>query len=96
LNEEGMDFHGGATFFSPNPCYNVTEKMRFFPYPGSLLLFSSGPENEHGVDIIYDGVRWAIAIWYTLDRDRAERVFQDQDGEWVMQRGSMRNEYESR
>jgi len=88
LNEEGVDFHGGGTFFSPNSCYNDTEKMIFLPYPGSLLLFSSGPENEHGVLSIQDGVRWAIAIWYTLDRNRAEILLKDTDDQWQLQRGT--------
>jgi hypothetical protein len=43
------------------------------PEPGRMLAFTSGTENVHGVNRIKRGDRYAIAIWFTKDKDKIEQ-----------------------
>jgi 3',5'-cyclic AMP phosphodiesterase CpdA len=43
------------------------------PEPVRMLAFKSGTENVHGVNRIKRGDRYAIAIWFTKDKDKIEQ-----------------------
>ena len=47
------------------------------PTCGTLVGFTSGPENIHAVTAVKSGVRYAIAVWFTERTDRGESLFLD-------------------
>ena len=57
LNE---DFEGGEIFFP-----RLKEALK--PTTGMLVIFSSGPEHEHGVKAVTAGQRYTMPSWYTTD-----------------------------
>ena len=57
LNE---DFEGGEIFFP-----RLNEALK--PATGMLVIFSSGPEHEHGVKAVTAGQRYTMPSWYTSD-----------------------------
>ena len=52
---------GGDLFFDDG------ERTYVKPKPGLLTIFTSGPENPHGVTRINSGARYAILLWFTRD-----------------------------
>jgi hypothetical protein len=58
---------GGEFFF-----YDNGIKTFVNPTPGTLVGFTSGPENIHGVNKVVSGVRYALAIWFTKNPLKAE------------------------
>eukprot|EP00808_Paulinella_micropora_P022161 g9292.t1 len=73
LNQHGSDFQGGQFVFGRKP-YVSTEKgetkgdkqdWQVNPKPGTLLAFSSGPENAHWVERVTSGERFALTIAFS-------------------------------
>ncbi len=64
LNEE---FEGGEIFF---PRCNEVLK----PTTGMLVIFSSGPEHEHGVKAVTAGMRYTMPSWYTTDESHKNEL----------------------
>ena len=64
LNEE---YEGGEIFF---PRLDLLLK----PTKGLLVIFSSGPEHEHGVKPVTAGKRYTMPSWYTTDKTRKNEL----------------------
>lgn len=63
----------GGEFFFYEP---ISQKKTFLkPFPGTLLYFSSGAENLHGVEKLTNGIRYAFAVWFTKDPERQELIY---------------------
>jgi len=55
------------------------------PQCGTLVSFTSGFENLHGVSKVINGTRWALASWFTQDCETyAESVSKLPNGSFVM------------
>ena len=66
LSSAGRDFSGGAfRFRSGEPA--VVE-----PRAGRLLVYGTGPDDEHSVEPVLSGERFALNIWLTFDRGARE------------------------
>eukprot|EP00930_Biecheleria_cincta_P044805 TRINITY_DN30857_c0_g1_i1.p1 TRINITY_DN30857_c0_g1~~TRINITY_DN30857_c0_g1_i1.p1 ORF type:complete len:419 (+),score=75.92 TRINITY_DN30857_c0_g1_i1:167-1423(+) len=61
LNTQGQHFDGGDFAFIDN-----TEDCIVAPRRGRLLAFTAGPENLHQVRRVTSGVRFVLAMWFTL------------------------------
>ena len=60
-------FEGGDIFF---PRLNEVLK----PTTGMLVIFSSGPEHEHGVKAVTAGQRYTMPSWYTTDESHKNEL----------------------
>ncbi|KAE8744370.1 hypothetical protein FOCC_FOCC008974 [Frankliniella occidentalis] len=65
------NFKGGEFLFSAD-AYGNHIQSTIQPKCGRLVGFSSGIENLHGVRGVEQGSRCALALWFTLDSQRAE------------------------
>jgi len=77
----GADYEGGEFIFKneypwqkDQACYG--EDLIITPQCGTMVSFTSGGENVHGVNRLKSGIRYALAIWFTKDTKRIERVFE--------------------
>jgi len=57
------DFTGGRFIFIDSPCNKTVE-----PRKGRLSFFTSGSENQHFVEKVESGVRYAITVSFTCDK----------------------------
>lgn len=80
LNNHGEDFEGGEFVFKDSlpwkkddPCYG--QDWVVAPKCGTMLMFSSGKENVHGVNKLLKGARYALAIWFTENEARKEEKY---------------------
>ena len=72
LQSQGSGFEGGELVFSDNEPGAVHDERSLTPLPpvqGRLLVFSSGWENEHYVSRVTNGVRFALPVFFELQRD---------------------------
>jgi hypothetical protein len=60
-------FEGGEIFF---PRLDLTLQ----PMTGLLVIFSSGPEHQHGVKAVTTGKRYTMPSWYTTDESRKNEL----------------------
>ena len=67
LNSQGEGFEGGDFCFIDAEGDEVLE-----PRAGRCVLFSSGFEHLHRVDMVRRGSRFALAAWFTLTAEAAE------------------------
>lgn len=77
LNDHGEDFQGGEFIFKnslpwqkDDACYG--EDLIVEPKCGTLVMFTTGKENVHGVNRVLQGTRYALAMWFTMDPNRRE------------------------
>ena len=63
LTEYGVDFQGGRFMFVGFPSNKTVE-----PRVGRLSFFTSGSENQHFVEPVESGTRYAITVSFTCDR----------------------------
>ncbi|XP_059469004.1 prolyl 3-hydroxylase 2-like [Neocloeon triangulifer] len=68
LNEE---FVGGQLVFVSNFEADKVQTA-IEPKCGRLVAFSAGPENLHGVLGVQKGCRYALGLWFTLQKEREE------------------------
>jgi len=61
------DFEGGEIFFP-------RLKLALRPEQGLLVIFSSGPEHEHGVKPVTAGRRYTMPSWYTTDESHRNEL----------------------
>ena len=47
------------------------------PKCGRLVGFSAGKENMHGVTVVTNGKRCAVAMWFTLDPNYKETSYDE-------------------
>jgi predicted 2-oxoglutarate/Fe(II)-dependent dioxygenase YbiX len=70
LNDFSKGYKGGEFIFNDGteeePKYDVVEPRR-----GRVLLFTSGSENVHRVAQLTSGVRYALTVAFTCDKDKA-------------------------
>ncbi|KAK9502908.1 hypothetical protein O3M35_011593 [Rhynocoris fuscipes] len=67
LNDHGTDFKGGRFIFDdPENVSTVIE-----PRKGRVSIFTSGKENLHHVERVKSGVRFAITVSFTCDKNYA-------------------------
>ena len=57
------------------------------PVPGRLIVFGSGRENPHRVNIVNSGTRYVLSFWFTCDESRVFEHFLD---------GKMHQQYKAR
>lgn len=55
-----QDFKGGETVFRD-------QNINVFPETGKLLMFPAGYDYTHGVNIVEEGDRYTLALWFTED-----------------------------
>ena len=93
LSEQGKDFTGGSLEFydysnldcsafvddkNPGPCkVQGSPTMVVAPVPGRLIVFGSGRENPHRVNIVNSGTRYVLSFWFTCDESRVFEHFLD-------------------
>jgi len=84
LNNEHQEFEGGKFVFPGDK--RVGDKKKYEgkgilcgeedlvvePRCGTVVAFTTGPENVHGVTKVESGVRWAVAGWMTVHPQRRE------------------------
>lgn len=77
LNEHGKDYTGGRFMFDDG-VVDSEEHVNFphvvRPEPGLLSCFTSGHENEHHVERVDEGTRYAVTIAFTCDERKAVRA----------------------
>jgi len=61
-------------------------RIHFVPECGTLVGFSSGPENVHGVRGVKSGVRWAFAVWFTFNCTHHAEIVRFNDGRYSLDR----------
>jgi predicted 2-oxoglutarate/Fe(II)-dependent dioxygenase YbiX len=47
------------------------------PFPGRVVIFTSGAENYHCVERVTSGQRFVLAFWFTCDPRRKFQIFLD-------------------
>ena len=76
LNEQGISGSQGGSFVfsnrSSDGCAPSGKNLLIPTKCGRVVVFSSGPENIHGVEQVYKGARYAFALWFTGDEGRRE------------------------
>jgi len=82
------EFEGAEFFFEDqdDSCLAEIEGVRIegnrtyiTPQCGTLVSFTSGVENVHGVAKVKSGTRWALASWFTQDCDQYEEMKKEND-----------------
>lgn len=63
LNDYNIDFEGGKFVFIDGKVNSTIE-----PRKGRVSMFTSGAENEHFVEKVTKGTRYAITISFTCDK----------------------------
>ena len=66
LSEYEVDFTGGRFMFDDVGFEKIVE-----PRLGRLSYFTSGSENQHHVERVETGVRYAITVSFTCDKKHA-------------------------
>lgn len=66
LNDYGRDFEGGR-FIYIDKDKNCTVE----PRKGRVSLFTSGKENLHAVERVTSGIRYALTVSFTCDKQYA-------------------------
>ena len=93
LSEQDKDFTGGSLEFykydhldcmpfidkeHPGPCKIIGDpSLVVAPVPGRLIVFGSGRENPHRVNVVKSGTRYVLSFWFTCDESREFSNFLD-------------------
>ena len=78
LNDHGEEYTGGQFSFVDNSENPKNERLTTIPpAAGTLVFFTSGPENVHRVHKVQSGLRYALTVSFTCDKSQAL------SGKWV-------------
>lgn len=78
LNDQGDEYSGGEFSFVDQKEGEKRESLTTIrPGAGTLVFFTSGPENVHRVHKVHAGLRFALTVSFTCDKSQALT------GEWV-------------